>query len=360
MMAKLGGRCAVPSTRGRARADRRLSDSPARSEATVGEAFQSLRYRVLRAGDSYNDIPMLDQADAGFFYCCPPTSLREYPQFPAPESYVALQELLARIRASPEAGYHLASISASRWQRSNRADDAARNRLQLAYHAHAPTGRRTPAEPSIALRHCARYGYEVRTQSGTENQRNDDSSQRWTPTARCDCGRAPPAGGRRHQRVLRDARGAIRVQVALPVRRRRGQRVVRATRSRHDVARRRARGRSPYHQCVEPAAAGRYRYGWGGAFNIAANHQGDDARRCRSRSHRRPGCAEAVRTQTEQGNRSDQRDDRSDQGRGRRKDRPDFIVMARTDALAVDGFDACWNASLRSSTQAPTRSLPKR
>ena len=58
------------------------------------KAFQSLRYRVLAAGDSYNDIPMLDQADQGFFYRCPAVVATEYPQFPRASSYQALHELL--------------------------------------------------------------------------------------------------------------------------------------------------------------------------------------------------------------------------------------------------------------------------
>jgi len=59
------------------------------------KAFQSLRYRVFAVGDSYNDIPMLDQADAGIFYRCPAAVASQYPQFPRTESYQALQELLA-------------------------------------------------------------------------------------------------------------------------------------------------------------------------------------------------------------------------------------------------------------------------
>ncbi len=69
------------------------SGNPIRNDSR-SKAFQSLRYRVLAAGDSYNDIPMLDQADAGFFYRCPPTVASEYPQFPRAESYQALQDLL--------------------------------------------------------------------------------------------------------------------------------------------------------------------------------------------------------------------------------------------------------------------------
>ncbi len=59
------------------------------------KAFQSLRYRVLAVGDSYNDIPMLDQADHGYFYRCPASVAAEYPQFRGASSYPALQELLA-------------------------------------------------------------------------------------------------------------------------------------------------------------------------------------------------------------------------------------------------------------------------
>ncbi len=59
------------------------------------KAFQSLSYRVLAVGDSYNDIPMLDQADHGFFYRCPATVAAEYPRFPCTQTYAALQQLLA-------------------------------------------------------------------------------------------------------------------------------------------------------------------------------------------------------------------------------------------------------------------------
>jgi phosphoserine/homoserine phosphotransferase len=58
------------------------------------KAFQALRYRVIAAGDSYNDIPMLDQADAGFFYRCPPAVAAQFPQFARAETYQALRALL--------------------------------------------------------------------------------------------------------------------------------------------------------------------------------------------------------------------------------------------------------------------------
>jgi phosphoserine/homoserine phosphotransferase len=57
-------------------------------------ALKSLRYPVLAAGDSYNDVSMLAEADAGFFYCAPPRVRADYPQFAAAESYDELRALL--------------------------------------------------------------------------------------------------------------------------------------------------------------------------------------------------------------------------------------------------------------------------
>ena len=57
-------------------------------------AFQNLTIKVLAAGDSYNDIPMLDQADEGFFFMAPENIQTQYPQFSAANNYAELQELL--------------------------------------------------------------------------------------------------------------------------------------------------------------------------------------------------------------------------------------------------------------------------
>ncbi len=61
-------------------------------------AFKSLHYRVLAAGDSYNDVPMLDEADAGFFYMAPENVRADHPQYPVAESYTELQSLLSASR----------------------------------------------------------------------------------------------------------------------------------------------------------------------------------------------------------------------------------------------------------------------
>lgn len=58
------------------------------------EAFRSLRYRVVAAGDSYNDTSMLAAADAGFLFRAPDNVIAEFPQFP---SVVDYGDLLERI-----------------------------------------------------------------------------------------------------------------------------------------------------------------------------------------------------------------------------------------------------------------------
>ena len=60
------------------------------------EAFHQLNYRVVAAGDSYNDTSMLSEADAGFLFHAPPNVIAQFPQFPALDTY---DELLAAIVA---------------------------------------------------------------------------------------------------------------------------------------------------------------------------------------------------------------------------------------------------------------------
>jgi len=61
------------------------------------DAFRSLNYRVVAAGDSYNDTTMLGAADAGFLFHAPPNVIAEFPQFPALDTY---DDLLAAIRTA--------------------------------------------------------------------------------------------------------------------------------------------------------------------------------------------------------------------------------------------------------------------
>lgn len=53
-------------------------------------AMQSLNYRVVAAGDSYNDAAMLAAADAGFWFHTPAAIAAEFPAFPVTDSYEML------------------------------------------------------------------------------------------------------------------------------------------------------------------------------------------------------------------------------------------------------------------------------
>jgi phosphoserine / homoserine phosphotransferase len=54
------------------------------------QAFHGLNYRVVAAGDSYNDTAMLTEADAGFLFHAPANVVAEFPQFPALNDYNSL------------------------------------------------------------------------------------------------------------------------------------------------------------------------------------------------------------------------------------------------------------------------------
>lgn len=54
-------------------------------------ALKGLNFRVMAAGDSYNDTAMLMAADAGFFIHPPESIVRQFPQFPVTHSYAALR-----------------------------------------------------------------------------------------------------------------------------------------------------------------------------------------------------------------------------------------------------------------------------
>lgn len=57
-------------------------------------ALQSLNYRVIAAGDSYNDTAMLIQADLGFLIHAPENVKREFSQFQAVDSHAELLKLI--------------------------------------------------------------------------------------------------------------------------------------------------------------------------------------------------------------------------------------------------------------------------
>ncbi|MEC8644936.1 MAG: bifunctional phosphoserine phosphatase/homoserine phosphotransferase ThrH [Pseudomonadota bacterium] len=58
------------------------------------KALKSLNYKVLAAGDSYNDTTMLAEADAGFLFRAPDTVVSEFPQYPVTSDYVELRTFI--------------------------------------------------------------------------------------------------------------------------------------------------------------------------------------------------------------------------------------------------------------------------
>ena len=57
-------------------------------------AFRSLNYRVIAAGDSYNDTTMLGEADTGFLFRSPDNVKAEFPQFRSAEDYDEVMGLI--------------------------------------------------------------------------------------------------------------------------------------------------------------------------------------------------------------------------------------------------------------------------
>jgi phosphoserine/homoserine phosphotransferase len=60
-------------------------------------ALKSIYYRILAAGDSYNDTTMLSEAHAGVLFSAPDNVIKEFPQFPAVQSYDELKEQFIKL-----------------------------------------------------------------------------------------------------------------------------------------------------------------------------------------------------------------------------------------------------------------------
>ena len=66
---------------------------PDQKRAAV-EAFQKLNFKVIAAGDSFNDTSMLKAAQAGIFFRPPANVVAQFPQFPVTQDYAALAAAL--------------------------------------------------------------------------------------------------------------------------------------------------------------------------------------------------------------------------------------------------------------------------
>lgn len=55
-------------------------------------AFHDIAFKVIAAGDSYNDVSMLSEADRGILFCPPQNVIDEFPQFPVTTDYEQLRQ----------------------------------------------------------------------------------------------------------------------------------------------------------------------------------------------------------------------------------------------------------------------------
>jgi phosphoserine / homoserine phosphotransferase len=61
--------------------------------------FKELNYKVIAAGDSYNDTAMLGEAHAGILFHPPENVIREFPQYPVTMNYAELEAEIRKASA---------------------------------------------------------------------------------------------------------------------------------------------------------------------------------------------------------------------------------------------------------------------
>lgn len=75
---------------------------PAHKRAAV-EAFRTLRFATVAAGDSYNDIAMLEAADRGILFSPPERVVQDHPHLPVCFDYAGLRRQIETAFAAVEA-----------------------------------------------------------------------------------------------------------------------------------------------------------------------------------------------------------------------------------------------------------------
>jgi phosphoserine/homoserine phosphotransferase len=78
----------------------RLRQSDPKRKAVA--AFKALNFKVIAAGDSFNDTSMLAEADAGIFFHAPANVIAQFPQFPCTETYPALDAEIRKLSRTLE------------------------------------------------------------------------------------------------------------------------------------------------------------------------------------------------------------------------------------------------------------------
>ncbi|MEM9479412.1 MAG: bifunctional phosphoserine phosphatase/homoserine phosphotransferase ThrH [Verrucomicrobiota bacterium] len=64
------------------------------------KAFHGLNFKVVAAGDSYNDTTMLGEADAGILFRAPENVIEEFPQFSVTTTYAELSSEFEKAKAA--------------------------------------------------------------------------------------------------------------------------------------------------------------------------------------------------------------------------------------------------------------------
>ncbi len=64
------------------------------------QAFHSLKLNVIAAGDSFNDVSMLEEADHGIFFQAPENIRAQFPQYPLAADYAELKRLILEAQTS--------------------------------------------------------------------------------------------------------------------------------------------------------------------------------------------------------------------------------------------------------------------
>ena len=60
------------------------------------KALHTLNFRVIAAGDSYNDTTMLEEADAGILFRAPASVIEAFPQYPSVTTFEELRDQFRR------------------------------------------------------------------------------------------------------------------------------------------------------------------------------------------------------------------------------------------------------------------------
>ena len=67
------------------------------SKLSTVKALQSIGYETIASGDRFNDLKMIEASKAGFLFKSTEQIIRDYPQYPAFETYEDLLEAIKKV-----------------------------------------------------------------------------------------------------------------------------------------------------------------------------------------------------------------------------------------------------------------------